>query len=1358
MVKSGLLVFIFMACFILLSSNAGAEEWTLSFVERDTMPWARGSSVKDNDAAIYVYVNNDLAKSYPTIGQDYHYGLETVNLSSYDPEGGKITLAFKGYRTGFLLYNINISRDGEMVDFAPWTVSGFTTDEQIHYDNTLRDDRIMAYIGNDGWVNFTTSTISIAPELVIKPSGLHFSKPMYDISNGDGLQITAEVENTGSADESDAAVKLYVNDALYQTSSGSPVPKGSSANFTFTYTADFGGGHLIKVEAEVVPSGSEGMTHNNKAVKYILDHPYFYVTDFSEAPVNTHSGQEPYSSWDSSLQSDAGLALSYDYASSTAAEHIKAEYALRLSLYGNIHDDSEYQNKAMEALSYIGDGDWNWANRSNAGNTAEGAGGTHTVYPANADYSGSVEDSGANWGDVLVGYGIAYELNFDYIKSYDETHGTSFLPAIRDKLARLCQDAYLLAKEIYNYHGGGDRTTAFNFGDWGTGKLAMEGGIGVCTMALLDYDGQYQDIESMDEIVEFVERDLFEEGSKLVGAPESLLQIQVNEDGIWEEGSGYQDYHAPTTSYFMALYKSTFGVNLADVYPLAYGYGTFILRTLYPTGQYPQIATSYGSPWYPQINYYLMFDKDEEEYKAGTWFVNYSIIQQRGYRGNDNGQGAGGDMKGYSYLLLGYDKSAAHSHFSDGTYFFPENTAAVLRSGFGKEDLYVFFTAPDNHTMSGHSSDTISQLVFDMWAKGAYLVARRGDERFLDQADYIGRAGFTTMLVKCPTCSWGGQWKAIYRGAKGTYGDMDNPSQITSTLNSGSLDYAEGGMTVSDFVNMTGSASYTAALPFTFDWTRGIMMVAGEYVVVSDRLVSDSSRDYAMVIPFGETNGNVGGSGDADNYAWGNLMIDGTDTSWYDRTQGSEAFVPSTHSSAQEIVWKTRSETNDMDTTSEAVNLTVRLNPASDTDIVSGTIHFGNYGVGYEWYIPVANVKQSGADVKYLTVYYPTNSTDTRPAITNVQITGGSGGNDYATRLTRGAVTDIMSVSDGETISADVMTTNAELAFSRAVSGGLQYFFMRSGTAFSYSGSDRLSVSSVVPELVLVSYEDGNSNITMRVKGSGTAIITLKNLDPSSAYAVKRDGAAYTNWVLKNSNKDIAITTALSEHVFEIYATGESGDGGNETDDDNVTDDDIVDVDVPEEPGPQPETCEESWECGSWSVCVSAIKTRACTDANNCGTELDKPVEQEPCCDKLDISIFPKNLNIRKGESGSFIITVETSCDPNSVEMELDGIDSSWYSIEKRPGATPGILDFNVSLNIPPQAGSGNMQINLRPVSSDFSGKVHKTKLNIIYAEDEEQVRGEQIPSPSTDTFLYIGIAILIIIIAIIIYVLRNDM
>lgn len=41
--------------------------------------------------------------------------------------------------------------------------------------------------------------------------------------------------------------------------------------------------------------------------------------------------------------------------------------------------------------------------------------------------------------------------------------------------------------------------------------------------------------------------------------------------------------------------------------------------------------------------------------------------------------------------------------------------------------------------------------------------------------------------------------------------------------------------------------------------------------------------------------------------------------------------------------------------------------------------------------------------------------------------------------------------------------------------------------------------------------------------------------------------------------------------------------------------------------------CQPDWECTDWSRCIDGEQTRNCTDENECGTELDRPLEEQDC-------------------------------------------------------------------------------------------------------------------------------------------------
>jgi hypothetical protein len=66
--------------------------------------------------------------------------------------------------------------------------------------------------------------------------------------------------------------------------------------------------------------------------------------------------------------------------------------------------------------------------------------------------------------------------------------------------------------------------------------------------------------------------------------------------------------------------------------------------------------------------------------------------------------------------------------------------------------------------------------------------------------------------------------------------------------------------------------------------------------------------------------------------------------------------------------------------------------------------------------------------------------------------------------------------------------------------------------------------------------------------------------------------------------------------------------------------------------------CEEKWNCTAWSECSNGNQTRECGDLNNCGTTIDKLVEERECFniefveeDSYFEDVIKKNLNNSTG-------------------------------------------------------------------------------------------------------------------------------
>lgn len=67
--------------------------------------------------------------------------------------------------------------------------------------------------------------------------------------------------------------------------------------------------------------------------------------------------------------------------------------------------------------------------------------------------------------------------------------------------------------------------------------------------------------------------------------------------------------------------------------------------------------------------------------------------------------------------------------------------------------------------------------------------------------------------------------------------------------------------------------------------------------------------------------------------------------------------------------------------------------------------------------------------------------------------------------------------------------------------------------------------------------------------------------------------------------------------------------------------------------------CDEDWNCTEWSECVEGVKARICVDLNSCGSEEEKPNEQEFC------EVVKKNFTcVSDSECNDFIDCTINSC------------------------------------------------------------------------------------------------------------------
>lgn len=1067
-----------------LGTTANAA-WTLKFTARDIIGGYTNQYKDFGD--LDVLVDGKVVERYDTLSGDHNYGGQEIDLTKHVKEGSRLSLKLHGRREALLLYDIDVLHDGRPVRFSPWTLEK-SQEEVRGYSHS--DDWLIMVLGADlppkydNYAIYTTQPLTDAPELEVKQSDLSFSKPIYTIKDGDEIEAYVTVRNIGGRKEQAAKLRLLADGELLGESGLFSLETGQSTTKTFNINVDYGGKKFVKIEAQVVPEDDmlEGKESNNRAVKYLLRRPSMFFSDIRDTPVRKYWGQEPYSGWVNSLNYGLGKCLNHDYSSESMSEAVRADCAARLALHHQLYGSNEHAEKARQALTHIGDGQWTWADRSKDGNAAKGS-----LNKGENENYGVGNVAGAFSGKILFLNALAYDWVHNYAVEYDQKHGKKSTREIRDRIARLVTDNYLFLKEIYSYGDHGTGVSGFAFGDYGTGRLALEGPFGVAAMSILDYDGRYQDLDgSPHEWVTFVEKDLAVES--MAGARLSNLDQHMSREGLYEEGSGYRDYYEPSLSYFIGLYNDVLGVNMAEKYPIVDGTMKDVPLTMSPPGRYPNMVVSHASVWHSVVNSLLVYDIGSGERDLINHYINYSILHPRGYRGE------AGDYGTYFGMLV-YDKSESHKPPTEPSYFSPGGTINVLRSGWGRDALYSFMKAPNEPTMSGHAPMELHQLSYDFWAKGAYLIIDGGDERFLPQY-YSGDIlyGHTTWLF-----DEDGEERWVARQMKGQYGETShNPAYVSSSLTGEALDHVRGEMSVTTWYHYPKSGQ----VKNPFHVVRDMILVGDEYLIVADTLTSEEDNSYSMILPYGSANGHTGKAKDpSDNWALGELSFNGRKQPWFDYEK-NQALESETRDVGT-IVWDSVTETNSVDTVAKPVSLSTHLNPKADVKVKVSGMHYGNYGQEFEWAFPYALVSQDGSNVKYLTVHYPTADGDEKPLVANLPVSGGDG-NDYATKVSRTGAEDLVMVSDNEVVTADEVTTNAELALLREEYGILAFYFIADGTGLDYEGAPMYRSSGQTNALV----EYGEESVTAKIQAGGPVTLYLKtNLAAGKGIRVLFDGA-----------------------------------------------------------------------------------------------------------------------------------------------------------------------------------------------------------------------------------------------------------
>ncbi|MBI5467486.1 MAG: right-handed parallel beta-helix repeat-containing protein [Candidatus Kerfeldbacteria bacterium] len=124
-----------------------------------------------------------------------------------------------------------------------------------------------------------------------------------------------------------------------------------------------------------------------------------------------------------------------------------------------------------------------------------------------------------------------------------------------------------------------------------------------------------------------------------------------------------------------------------------------------------------------------------------------------------------------------------------------------------------------------------------------------------------------------------------------------------------------------------------------------------------------------------------------------------------------------------------------------------------------------------------------------------------------------------------------------------------------------------------------------------------------------------------------------------------------------------------------------------------PPPCVESWSCGAWSACTNNSQTRSCTDANDCGTTVNRPALTQSC-DSTAPTVSMTAPTNGATVSGTVNVTANASdaVGVSGVQFKLDGA-----NLGSEDAAAPYSTSWNTS-------GAANGSHTLTAVARDAAG------------------------------------------------------
>jgi PKD repeat protein len=972
-----------------------------------------------------------------------------------------------------------------------------------------------------GWTQFSTSQNPTASF----PSGI------YDIN------LTAT-----NADGSDDELKTsYISaSASYPladftgnpTSGNRPLTviftDASDAAGTPTYLWDFGdsnstnstqkspvhtylnGGTYTIYETVTNTTGSDTKIRNSYIIVTLpaVTHPV--LVDVLQSPGYINRAISPWSSYESTITSDASIGSGFDYSQDFISAYNTSEYRARwarsMAIYYVITGDTKYANKSIESLRYA---ELMWRNDSFAGQ-------------ARCGYLGD--------------YAIAYDL-VSPTKNVNSTLNTANDTIIRKVLANITGEAYWWQNRETT--GGTLNPSYVSLVD-----AHSEAYFGIAKMGLVleDY-GTSANGSTPTQWIDLGDSMYFSNDTLHIQPNNGLLSFGMNRTSGLSYLGAYKYYIDGGQIVWTNMYYHAKGINLVEKYPL---YKEFVMHDAWATypssnpisqGTDGMIIRAIGKELYPLLD------------SANRSFLKWTIDRQ---------------IANYPSVLPNDGKYLPTPSTYDG-YFYEPNTSSypasspiltigpsrlyqlsdyqLFRSGFGNyATTLVYHTWDEPFTYSNRWSTHGDQMSFDYYSHGDHLMPDTGEIKHID-GYIISNAGVTGFMhnalligntpnytrVATPISSYPSGNLTVRGFLKAGATENDNPATIGSKILTPSIEYVDAHTIINTLEPDTGTIAITLGSPINYD--RGILWNK-LYMIVVDRVSSSASYNYTLMWKLSSLNAT--GTTDTDPYAStmgkvnGNLFINGSNTNWDSKTLEVEYTTPNT---ANTITWQTINPYKDV------VNLTIFTSPSDPTSYEKFIIRDGGYDLISEVLAPhVLTNHPNGKSLYRVTALLTKYQNETDMSATELSVSGiGS-----AIKVKPLLVNNIDCIYTGSGSSTfDNISTDSDTLFVRKLNNNITDFTFINGTYIDDGNKYKIYESTVRLKYLVYNHTGGINYVNL----SGTSgSATLRFYNRTASTYVKLDGSTIGTWSMENTTT-LKIVTPLSDHTLE-FDGGEIGGSG----------------------------------------------------------------------------------------------------------------------------------------------------------------------------------------------------------------------